>query len=129
MRAIAIVAIAVMCAACAGQDQQSVPTAQATDANPIRDQQQSTSKWFTPAGMVDKLNKDINAALADPKTKAVTAATPANAAGGPQSVSSAQVADANAVGDPQPEPKGLCARMAAATQSNFELQCQPKDGK
>ena len=124
MRAIAIVAIAVMGAACAGQDQQSVPTAQVTDPGASRDQQ-PTRAWPTPAGIVDKLNNEINAALADPKTKPVPAA---NAVGNPQPVPTAQGTDANAVGDPQPEPKGLCARTAAAIRSNFELQCQPKDG-
>ena len=44
-----------MCAACAGQDQQSDGVG---------------APMATPAGLVDKLNKEINAALADPKNKA-----------------------------------------------------------
>ena len=55
MRAIAIAATAVMCAACAGHDQQSDGVG---------------APNVTPAGIVDKLNKEITAALADPKMKA-----------------------------------------------------------
>jgi hypothetical protein len=93
MRAITIAATVVMCAACAGQDQQpdGVGAPQAT-----------------PAGMVHNLNQKINAALADPKP-----------------IPSAQVTDANAVGDPQPVPNTLCARIAAAA-TNFEPQCKPE---
>lgn len=90
MRAIAIAATVVMCPACAGQDQQSDGVG---------------APKATPAGIVDRLNKEINAALADPKP------TPA-----------AQGTDANAVGDPQPVPNTLCARIAARA-TNFELQC------
>jgi hypothetical protein len=52
MRAIAIAATVVMCAACAGQDQQSDGVG---------------APKATPAGFVDMLNKEINAAIADPK--------------------------------------------------------------
>ena len=93
MRAIAIAATAVMCAACAGHDQQSDGVG---------------APKVPPAGIVDNLNKEINAALADP--------TP---------IPAAQGADANAVGDPQPVPNTLCARIAAAA-SNFEPQCKPE---
>ena len=93
MRAIAIAATVIMCAACAGRDQQSdgigAPKA-------------------TPAGMVDKLNQEINASLA-----------------GPRPIAAAQVPDANAVGDAQPVPDTLCARIAAAA-TNFEPQCKPE---
>jgi hypothetical protein len=107
MRAIAIAATVVMCAACAGQDQQSdgVGAPQAT-----------------PAGIVDRLNKEINAALADPKPIPAAQGTDANVAGGPQPVTTARGTDANAVGDPQPVPNTLCARIAARA-TNFELQC------
>jgi hypothetical protein len=90
IRAIAIAATVVMCAACAGQDQQSDGVG---------------APKATPAGFVDMLNKEINAALADPKP------TPA-----------AQGTDANVAGDPQPVPNTLCARIAARA-TNFELQC------
>ena len=92
-RAIAIAATVVMCAACAGQDQQSDGVG---------------APKATPAGMVHKLNQEINAAFADPKP-----------------IPSAQVTDANAVGDPQPVPNMLCARIAAAA-TNFEPQCKPE---
>src|SRR5262245_50256320 len=105
MRAIAILAAAVMCAACAGHDQQSDGLGAAK---------------ATPAGIVDKLNKEINAALADPKSIRAQV-TDANVVGDPQPVTTAQVTDANAVGDPQPVPNTLCARIAAAA-TNFELQ-------
>jgi len=95
MRAIAIAATVVMCAACAGHDQQSDGVG---------------APKATPAGIVDKLNQEINAALADPKP-----------------VPAAQDTDANVVGDSQPVPNTLCARIAA-TATNFELQCKPKDG-
>ena len=95
MRAIAIAATVVMCAACAGQDQQSDGVG---------------APKATPAGIVDMLNKEINAALADPKP-----------------IPAAQGRGANVVGDPQPVPDTLSARIAA-TASNFELQCKPKDG-
>ena len=95
MRAIAIAATVVMCAACAGHDQQSDGVG---------------APKVTPAGIVDMLNKQINAALADPKP-----------------IPAAQGTDANAVGDPQPVPNTLCAKIAAAA-TNFEPQCQPKDG-
>src|SRR5262244_1171441 len=52
MRAIAIAATVVMCAACAGHDQQSDGVG---------------APKATPAGMVDKLNKEINAVFADPR--------------------------------------------------------------
>lgn len=75
MRAIAIAATVVMCAACAGQDQQldgvGAPKA-------------------TPAGFVDMLNKEINAALADPKPTPAAQGTDANVAGGPQPVTIAR---------------------------------------
>ena len=93
MRVIAIAAT-VMCAACAGHDQQS---------------DGAGAPKVTPAGMVDKLNKEINAALADPKP-----------------IPAAQGTDANVVGDPQPVPNTPCARIAAAV-TNFELRCKPKD--
>ena len=95
IRAIAIAATVVMCAACAGHDQQSDGVG---------------APKATPAGMVDKLNKEINAVLADPRP-----------------IPTAQVTDANAVGDPQPVPNTLCARIAAAA-SNFEPQCKPNEG-
>ena len=98
MRAIAIAATVVMCAACAGQDQQSDGVG---------------APMATPAGLVDKLNKEINAALAGPK--------PIPAAQG----TAAQGTDANAVGDPQPVPDTLWARIAA-TATNFEPQCKPE---
>ena len=93
IRAIAIAATVVMCAACAGQDQQSDGVG---------------APMATPAGLVDKLNKEINAALA-----------------GPKPIPAAQGTDANAVGDPQPVPNTLCARIAAAA-TNFEPQCKPE---
>ena len=92
MRAIAIAAT-VMCAACAGHDQPSDGGA---------------APSVTPAGIVDKLNKEINAALADPTPVPAAQGADANA----QPVTTAQVTDANAVGDPQPVPKTLCARIA-----------------
>ena len=109
MRAIAIAATAVMCAACAGHDQQSDGVA---------------ARNVTPAGIVDKLNKEINAALADPTPVPAAQGTDANAVGDPQRVTTAQGTDANAASDPQPVPNTLCARIAAAA-SNFELQCNP----
>jgi hypothetical protein len=60
MRAIAIAA---MCAACAGQDQQSDGVG---------------APKATPAGFVDMLNKEINAALADPKPTPAAQGTDAN---------------------------------------------------
>ena len=122
MRAIAIAATVIMCAACAGQDQQSDGAPKAT-----------------PAGIVDRLNKEINAALADPKPTPAAQGADANVAGGPQPVTTArgtnanavgdpqpattaQGTDADAVGDPQPVPNTLCARIAARA-TNFELQC------
>src|SRR5262249_23064415 len=93
MRAIAIAATVVMCAACAGQDQQSDGVG---------------APKATPAGMVDKLNQEINAVLA-----------------GPKPIAAAEVTDANAVGDPRPVPDTLCARIAAAA-TNFEPQCKPE---
>ena len=105
MRAIAIAATVIMCAACAGQDQQSDGAPKAT-----------------PAGIVDRLNKEINAALADPKPTPAAQGADANVAGGPQPVTTARGTDANAVGDPQPVPNTLCARIAARA-TNFELQC------
>ena len=108
MRAIAIAATVVMCAACAGHDQQSDGVG---------------APNVTPDGIVDKLNKEINAAL-DPTPVPAAQGTDANAVGDPQPVTTAQVKDANAVGDPQPVPNTLCARIAAAA-SNFELQCNP----
>ena len=95
MRAIAIAATVFMCAACAGPDQQSAGVG---------------APKITPAGIVDKLNEKVNAALADPKP-----------------IPAAQGTDANAVGDPQPVPNTLCARIAAAA-TNFEPQCKPKEG-
>jgi|SRR4029077_3557806 hypothetical protein len=112
MRAIAIAATVVMCAACAGQDQQSDGVG---------------APKATPAGIVDMLNKEINAALADPKPIPAAQGRGANVVGDPRPATTAQGADANAVGDPQPVPDTLCARIAA-TASNFELQCKPKDG-
>jgi hypothetical protein len=111
-RAIAIAATVFMCAACAGPDQQSA----GVDAPKI-----------TPAGIVDKLNEEINAALADRKPIPVPQGTTANVAGHPQPVTNAQGTDANAVGDSQPVPSTLCARIAAAA-TNFEPQCKPKEG-
>ena len=109
MRAIAIAATVVMCAACAGHDQQpdgvGAPKA-------------------TPAGIVDRLNQEINAALADPKPVPAAQGTETNVVGDPQPVTTAQITDANAVGD---VPNTLCAKIAA-TATNFELQCKPKDG-
>ena len=122
LRAIAIAATVVVCAACAGQDQQSDGAPKATPA------------WF-----VDMLNNEINAALADPKPIPAAQGTGANVVGGPQRVTTAQGTDANAVGDPhpattaqgadanaagdpQPVPSTLCARIAARA-TNFELQC------
>jgi len=96
MRAIAIVAAAIMCAACAGHDQQSDGVGKAT-----------------PAGIVDRFNKEINAALAEPKPIPAAQGTDANVIGDPQPVTTAQVTDADAVGDPQPVPNSLCARIAA----------------
>ena len=55
MRAIAIAATVIMCAACAGQDQQSDGVG---------------APKATPAGIVDRLNKEINGALTDPRMKA-----------------------------------------------------------
>jgi hypothetical protein len=124
MRAIAIAATVVMCAACAGQDQQSDGVG---------------APKATPVGFVDMLNKEINAALADPKPTLAAQGTDANVAGGPQPVTiargtnanavgdpqpatTAQGTDTNAVGDPQPVPNTLCARIAARA-TNFELQC------
>jgi hypothetical protein len=124
IRAIAIAATVVMCAACAGQDQQSDGVG---------------APKATPAGFVDMLNKEINAALADPKPTPAAQGTDANVAGGPQPVTIARGANANtvgdpqpattaqgtntnAVGDPQPVPNTLCARIAARA-TNFELQC------
>jgi hypothetical protein len=112
MRVIAIAATVVMCAACAGQDQQSDGVG---------------APKATPAGIVDKLNKEINAALTDPKPIPAAQVTDANVVGDPQPVTTAQVTDANVVGDPEPVPNTLCARIAAAA-TNFELQCKPKDG-
>jgi len=88
-----IAATVVMCAACAGQDQQSDGVG---------------APKATPAGMVDKLNQEINAVLA-----------------GPKPIAAAEVTDANAVGDPRPVPDTLCARIAAAA-TNFEPQCKPE---
>jgi hypothetical protein len=93
MRAIAIAATVLMCAACAGQDQQSDGVG---------------APKATPAGLVDKLNREINAALT-----------------GPKPIPAAQGTAANAVGDPQPVPDTLCARIAAAA-TNFEPQCKPE---
>ena len=124
MRAIAIAATVLMCAACAGQDQQSDGVG---------------APKATPAVFVDMLNKEINAALADPKPIPAAQGADANVAGGPQRVTTAQGTDANAVGDPhpattaqgadanaagdpQPVPSTLCARIAARA-TNFELQC------
>ena len=95
MRAIAIAATVFMCAACAGPDQPSAGVG---------------APKITPAGIVDKFNEEINAALADRKP-----------------IPAAQGTDANAVGDPQPVPNTLCARIAAAA-TNFEPQCKPKEG-
>ena len=113
MRAIAIAATAVMCAACAGHDQRSDGVG---------------APKVTPAGIVDNLNKEINAALADPTPIPAAQGADANAVGDPQPVTTAQVTDANAVGDLQPVPNTLCARIAAAA-TNFEPQCKPKDGR
>jgi hypothetical protein len=112
MRAIAIAATVVMCAACAGHDQQSDGVG---------------APKATPTGIVDRLNQEINAALADPKPAPAAQGTDANVVGDPQPAMTAQITDANAVGDPQPVPNTLCARIAA-TAINFELQCKPKDG-
>ena len=98
IRAIAFAATVVMCAACAGPDQHSDGVG---------------APKATQAGLVDKLNQQINAALADPK--------PIPAAQG----TAAQGTDANAAGDPQPVPDTLCARIAAAA-TNFEPQCKPE---
>jgi hypothetical protein len=106
MRAIAIAATAVMCAACAGHDQRSDGVG---------------APKATPAGIVARLNQEINAGLADPKPVPAAQGTDANAAGNPQPVTTAQITDANAVGD---VPNTLCARIAA-TAINFELQCKP----
>jgi hypothetical protein len=113
MRAIAIAATVVMCAACAGHDQQSDGVG---------------APKVTPAGIVNKLNKEINAALADPTPIPAAQGTDPNVVGDPQPVTTAEVTDTNAVGDPQPVPNTLCARIAAAA-SNFELQCNQKDGR
>ena len=112
MRAVAIAATVVMCAACAGPDQQSAGVGAAK---------------ITPAGIVDKLNEEINAALADRKPIPAAQGTAANVAGDPQPVTTAQGTDADAVGDPQLVPNTLCARIAAAA-TNFEPQCKPKEG-
>jgi hypothetical protein len=112
VRAIPILAAAVMCAACAGHDQQSGGVAAPT---------------ATPAGIVDRLNHEINAAFAEPKLISAPRLTDANVIGEPQPVTAAQVTGANAVGDQQPVPNTLCARIAA-TAANFELRCEPKDG-
>ena len=93
--------------ACAGQDQQSDGVG---------------APKATPAGLVDMLNKEINAALADPKPAPAAQGTDANVAGGLQPVTIARGTDTNAVGDPQPVPNTLCARIAARA-TNFELQC------
>ena len=87
--------------------------------------QQSDGVGATPAGIVDKLNKEINAALTDPKPIPAAQVTDANVVGDPQPVTTAQVTDANVVGDPEPVPNTLCARIAAAA-TNFEPQCKPE---
>jgi len=98
--------------ACAGQDQQSDGVG---------------APKATPAGLVDMLNKEINAALADPKPAPAAQGTDANVAGGLQPVTIARGTDTNAVGDPQPVPNTLCARIAARA-TNFELQCSEERG-
>jgi len=96
MRAIAIAATVVMCAACAGQDQQSDGVG---------------APKATPAGMVDKLNQEINAALA-----------------GPKPIAAAQVTDANAVGDPQPVPNNAL-REDRCSSEQLRTPVQTRIGK
>jgi hypothetical protein len=112
MRAIALAATAVMCAACAGHDQPS---------------DGASAPKVTPAGIVDRLNEEINDALAEPKPTPVTQGTTARRAGDQRPGTSAQVSDANAAGEPQPARNKLCATIAASG-SNFELQCESKNG-
>ena len=93
MRAIAIAATAVMCAACAGHDQQ----ADGVGAPKV-----------TPAGIVDNLNKKINGALADPTPIPAAQGTDANAVGDPQPVPNtlcASIAAAATNFEPQCKPK------------------------
>jgi hypothetical protein len=102
MRAIAIAATVVMCAACAGQDQQSDGVG---------------APKATPAGSVDMLNKEINAALADPKPTPAAQGTDANVAGGPQPVTlEAQMPMRSAIHNP-PRPLKAQIPMRSAIRS------------